>query len=81
MTDQQVRHFRGLDFQPEGERIGQDFQLCYEPRMAGQIVGYNADHQMWLVELTVPYGANSGVYVSMPEAGLQADESLRKKGR
>lgn len=81
MSTDQTRHFRGLDFTPEGERIGQDFQLCYEPRMAGQIVGFNADNQLWLVELTVPYGENSGVYVAMPEAGLQADEALRKQGR
>jgi len=59
-----------VEWVTEGERIGQPVQLSYKPRMSGHVVGRDTESDNWLVELDVPYGENSGIYIVIREAML-----------
>lgn len=39
-----------------------EIEICFSPRIAGPLVGYNAELDLYLCHLTTPYGKNSDVY-------------------
>ncbi len=77
MSDWPCTYYEDIPYFHVGTRLGQTVELCYQPRIAGYVVGYNHKVDSWLVQLTMPYGENSSVFAVFTEAALHAIEAKR----
>lgn len=76
-----VLSFRDDEYRTDGDDLlHKVVKFCHEPRMSGPVVGWrqheSGECKIYLIELTVPYGEDSGVFVTMPDVlGIEVIEN------
>lgn len=58
--------YNGVEYDEDIEARGWVFQVAYKPRIAGEIIGYHAQSDTILLQLTEPYGKGSKVFMVVP---------------